>query len=1125
MKSPMSLRRYLSLQFALVAALPVVIIAALVWQFLMPQMRANIGVQHQGLARAIAGQVSDHLKGGERQLAALADFVESRGPQRPSQLTALLDAQCGNGEIFETIYLASHRDETIYSVGLALLRRSKRDDLLGMDLSGRGFLNPAHHQGKPAWSETFLSTASSRLAVALTIPLSGSAVIGEITLDRFSEFISHLPLEAGLFTMVLDRQGRIVADSQRLRWGQRLSLTELPAGTASGDGVFASSAFELDGKRFLGTMVDVSELGWYVLVAQPIQAAYQPLRAAFGMIGLGLVSALMLALGVAWLQAGNLSRTFRAYGEQAQRIARGRYDLHWPPPKTAEFMHLAQGLEHMARMISRREKALVASETRMRITLDSIGDAVIATDASGAVVRMNPIAEQLTGWSSTEASGRRLSEVFQIVNAHTRQPVVSPVEEVLANGKIVGLANHTVLIRRDGREYQIADSGAPILHPDGRMVGVVLVFRDVTDAYAQQQKIRENEKQLKDVTANVPGVVFQLSATYDHVFTCRYVSPKALEIFGVESAEGTFFDKFTRCMPDSERNRFMASIRGAVTHQHNWQYEGRLVKPSGDRIWFSAHATFQRTGAETVFNGMWMDVTDRRRLEAALRLTQFSFDKAAIGIFRIGSNARILNVNEKAARTLGYSMEELTALSVFDIDPQVNRDNWEDVWQTLCKKKADSFDTIHRRKDGLEIPVVISSNLLEYDDRQFSIAFVQDITERKKAEKETKRLGEALLQAQKMEAIGTLAGGIAHDFNNILAAVIGYSELSLPEVDPDSRVHSHLRQILKAGLRARDLVAQILTFSRKDERDLRPLQVAPLVKEALRLLRSLMPATIDIKQQISPGIDPVMADPTQIHQIVMNLSTNAGHAMDSDGGCLTVSVSQVRLSDRDIRMHPGLHPGEYLKLSVQDTGRGIPPEIMQKIYDPYFTTKEKGKGTGLGLSVVHGIVKSYGGAIYAYSEPGTGTTFNVYIPSAVQPVAVEQEVDSELPGGSERILLVDDEPALIDVGRHLLEKLGYRVSTASSGTEALDLFRDAPQAIDLVLTDMTMPHMTGDRLAAELLKIKPGLPIIISTGYSIHMSAEKAQERGIQAFIYKPIVEADLAGIVRRVLDGGNPTA
>jgi len=601
--------------------------------------------------------------------------------------------------------------------------------------------------------------------------------------------------------------------------------------------------------------------------------------------------------------------------------------------------------------------------------------------------------------------------------------------------------------------------------------------------------------------------------------TVNYVSPRALEIFGIEACPETFYNSFLQCLPPLDKENFLISVNAAVDGCRPWRYEGRFVKPSGERLWFSGHAGFQKTGKDVVFNGVLMDITERRQMEEDLRTTRFSFEKASVGIYRIGYDARILEVNESAARILGYTPEEMKSLTLYDIDPLLKTKDWPLLWEKLCNHKEDRFETIHRRKDGVEMPVEITSNLLEYDGLKFSISFALDISHRRQAEKEAKRLQEALSQSQKMEAVGTLAGGIAHDFNNILSAMIGFSELSLARTEAGSPVHNHLRKILTAGLRARDLVRQILIFSRQDKLTLRPLKVGPLVKETLKLLRSSIPATIDISHDIRDDMDPVMADPTQVHQIVMNLCTNAAHSMETHGGRLNVTLSRVALSLQDSRLHPGLMPGDYAKLTVRDTGKGIPSELIGKIFDPYFTTKEKEKGTGLGLAVVDGIVRSYGGAVYVYSELNIGTTFNVFLPTVKTKIMAEKNETPELPKGNEHILLVDDEPALLDVGQQLLVQLGYRVSIAVNGEAALDLFRRAPQAIDLVLTDMIMPKMTGDKLAVELLKIRPDLPVVLSTGYSMAISNERALEIGVKAFIYKPVVEAELAGTVRAVLD------
>ena len=379
-----------------------------------------------------------------------------------------------------------------------------------------------------------------------------------------------------------------------------------------------------------------------------------------------------------------------------------------------------------------REK-LRLSENNLKVTLDSIGDAVIATDNQGVITRMNPSAEMLTGWPFSTAAGKKLPEVFRIINAQTRQTVADPAEKVIATGKIIGLANHTVLISRDGKEYQIADSGAPIRNTDGATIGVVLVFRDVTESYAQEQKLRENEKQLKEITANVPGVVFQFKSSQDHRYSTEYISKKAFEIFGLSAEPKLFFDAFFNCIPENEKSGYLSSIREAVARIAPWDYEGHFIKPDGEAIWFSGNSVPHKENEDIIFYGVLMDISQRKRLEESLRITQFSFDTAAIGIYRIGPDGRILDANNHAAASLGYSKEALCAMTLFDIDPHGDRENWKDTWRQFIERRSIIAERIHRRKDGSEFPVEISSNLLEFDGQQFAIAFAQDITERKKS--------------------------------------------------------------------------------------------------------------------------------------------------------------------------------------------------------------------------------------------------------------------------------------------------------------------------------------------------------------------------------------------------------
>jgi CheY-like chemotaxis protein len=370
-----------------------------------------------------------------------------------------------------------------------------------------------------------------------------------------------------------------------------------------------------------------------------------------------------------------------------------------------------------------------------------------------------------------------------------------------------------------------------------------------------------------------------------------------------------------------------------------------------------------------------------------------------------------------------------------------------------------------------------------------------------------------------MEAIGTLAGGIAHDFNNILSAVIGYTQIALDDVPKGTLLQSNLKEVLKAGRRARDVVKQILAFSRQTEQERKPLEISLIVKEALKLLRASLPATIEIRQNIGTDLGTVLADATQIHQVLMNLCTNAAHAMGERGGILEVNLANVELGSDFTSRYPDIDPGPYLRLTVSDTGHGMHPSIMERIFNPFFTTKERGEGTGMGLAVVHGIVKGYGGTITVFSEPGEGSTFHIYLPLIDREVEPEAGIGEPIPTGNEHILFIDDERAIVDVGKQILERLGYDVVTITSSTAALELFRAQSDKFDLVITDMTMPNMTGEELARELMNIRPDIPIILCSGYSKKITEVKTKDIGIRAFVVKPILKREIAETIRRVLD------
>jgi PAS domain S-box-containing protein len=980
--------------------------------------------------------------------------------------------------------------------------------------------------GRVVWSDLFLSKVSGRMAVAVVVPLGGHVIVGEITIERLSAPIRRLPLETGWVMMILDQRGRIVADTRGVGQGRPFDAKQFSALNGLRDGARLSVALASDERPMVGTVAAIGTIGWKVLAAQPHQDAYQPIQRTFLTIVLGLLIAVVLALAFAWLQSSKLVRLFNMYSGQARAIARGDYDVPRPAARTREFFQLAESMQQMAQMIRQRERCMVESESNLKITLDSIGDAVIAIDTEQRVTRMNPSAEVLTGWSLAEAQGRPLTEVLHIVDAEGRRASFDPLAKMpVADGR----AGSRILIPRQGGQCRVAIGAAPIRGADEPIVGAVMVLQDVTEIYTKEQRIRESERQLKDLTANVPGVVYQIRVKPDGAYVIEVVTQQVAHIFELDLPVQEMIPAFIARIPEEEKAAFVASVQTAVKEVRPWRWEGRYHKRSGD-IWFTGDAICQREGEEIIFYGFLMDTTERKQWEGALRASERRykdlFNEAPV-MYVITENRDLVphvrDVNNLFLTTLGYERREVIGTPLADYYSEESRKEILDNggYERALRGEHLTEERTLVSRDGRAIPTLLHTRP-EMDPSGRVVgtrAMYLDITRRKKAEQESERLASALMQSQKMEAIGTLAGGIAHDFNNILSAVIGYADLSMKEVDKQTRLHQNLEQILVAGLRARDLVHQILAFSRQEERELRPLQVAPLVKEALKLLRSSLPSTIEIRQHIAPHLDNVLADPTQIHRIVMNLCTNAAHAMEENGGQLTIGIAQVVLGEQDVRLHPGLRPGKYIKMSVQDTGRGIPPQFLSKIFDPYFTTKSKGKGTGLGLSVVHGIVSNYGGGVFAYSEPGRGTIFNVYIPAVQREAPRAEGQEAPLPTGREHILLVDDEPLVIEVGQMMLEMLGYKVTACEDGPSALAIFEKDPKAVDLVISDVTMPKLTGDRLALKMLRVRPDLPIILCTGFSDKVSGQAAVEMGVQALVMKPFIQKELARLVRQVLD------
>ncbi|MBC8431778.1 MAG: PAS domain S-box protein [Desulfobacterales bacterium] len=511
---------------------------------------------------------------------------------------------------------------------------------------------------------------------------------------------------------------------------------------------------------------------------------------------------------------------------------------------------------------------------------------------------------------------------------------------------------------------------------------------------------------------------------------------------------------------------------------------------------------------------VYSDETQRKQAEEALRESEEQLKKildhlpAGVVIIDAETHA-IVSANPVALQLISAPEEKVvgSACHRYICPAKEGECPITDLGQTV-----DSSEKILLKADGQKKFILKSVSKIMLKGKEYLLETFIDISDRKKLETQ-------LRQAQKMESIGTLAGGIAHDFNNILFPIMGFAEMALDDVPKNSPLHHNIKEIILGTKRASDLVKQILAFSRQSDQKPKPLKVQLIIKEVLKLMRSSIPTTIKIKHDINNECGLVMADTTQVHQVAMNLMTNAYHVMEDEGGVLSVSLKEVELTADDLT-DQSIDPGTYVCLTVTDTGSGIDQSVISSIFEPYFTTKGNDKGTGLGLAVVHGIVKNYRGDIKVYSEPGKGTAFHVYLPVIKFQTETEETGAVEpVPKGTERILLVDDEEPIVRMEKQMLERLGYHVTERTSSVEALEAFRVNPNKFDLVITDMTMPNTTGVQLAQKLLEIRPDIPIILCTGFSTKVDKEKAAAFGIRGYVMKPVVMSELAKKIREVLE------
>jgi PAS domain S-box-containing protein len=758
--------------------------------------------------------------------------------------------------------------------------------------------------------------------------------------------------------------------------------------------------------------------------------------------------------------------------------------------------------------LEQRVKELEESEKKYRDLFETALVGIYRTRISdGKFLAANETMARMMGYESVDKIIEEciVSEQYADPDPNRRKELLTQLKEV---GKVDNF--EIEMKRRDGSHIQIALSAT--IYPElGYLEGVIV---DITNLKRTEKALRESEEKYKTLIENAGQIIMVAQD-----FKIKYINRRVVDLFGYkpeEVSESLFLEYIH---PDDRKmvsERYQKRLEGDNFPQ---VYSFRAIDKTGEIKWLEIYAVLIEWEGRLATLNFLSDITERKQAQIELLESQEKyqrlFEMESDAIFLIDNETgNILEVNKAASDIYGYTREELLNRKNTDISAK------PDVIRRATKTALRAVPIgYHEKKNGDVFPVEVTTSHFIWKGRDVHIAAIRDISSRLEAEEEKRRLENKLSQAQKMEAIGTLAGGIAHDFNNILTPIMAHSDLAAMQLSPDSPVQDNIRYINKAGERARDLVKQILSFARSREKDKIPLNPFPIVKEAIKFMRSAIPTTIDIQYDSDTEKGTILADPTQVNQIIMNLCNNAAQAMRQKGGVVKIKLDSVYIGLDKIKYFSGLEPGNYFRLTVSDSGPGISPDIQDKIFEPYFTTKATGDGTGLGLAVVHGIVKDCGGDVVIESELGKGATFHVMLPLMEEATSPVTEAKVDLPMGKERVLVIDDEISTLETIQQMLEILGYKVTVRTSSIEALAAFRNNPDRFDLVITDQTMPNMTGKELAGEVLAIRPNIPIILSTGFSEQIDERTASRMGIRAFVMKPVILSELSQTLRKILD------
>ena len=765
--------------------------------------------------------------------------------------------------------------------------------------------------------------------------------------------------------------------------------------------------------------------------------------------------------------------------------------------------------------VEKRIRELELSEKTLRTILSSTPTGIGVVE-NRIMKWHNRAMSEMVGYTSEELHGRNARMLY--VNDEEYDRAGDALASLRSGNRVASI--ETKWVRKDGSVFDCFIRYAP-LDPHQEKGPAVAIVEDITGKKQAEDALRKSEARYRDILRNIEDVYYEVDLAGNLIFfndaLCTLSGMTRDELMGMNNREYT--DE------DTAKKIFKVFNQVYNTGKPAQAFDWEIIRKDGQKRHVEASVSLMtnENGDPAGFQGIVRDVTERESLRRNLQVSEERYrslvENTLDGYFICEiPSTRVLFVNKRGCDLFGYTMEEALTLTLWDtVAPDDHAMLQKRLEERRQNERLSPEKTVYtgRRKDGSTFRTEAATSVVMFQGKPAMQGVFKDVTEQERLERQ-------LQQAQKMEAIGTLAGGIAHDFNNLLQAILGYTQILTMGKDESDPELARLYQIENSAIRASELTQQLLTFSRKVESKLRPVDLNQEVKHVESLLKRTIPKMVSIELALGEDLQVINADPAQLEQVVINLGINARDAMP-EGGRLIIETENVFLDEYYCRSHPGALPGDYVCLSITDTGQGMDRETLNHIFEPFYTTKGVGKGTGLGLSMVYGIVKSHRGYIMCYSEPGEGTTFKIYLPALEREKREEKtkpEKEPDISRGDETILLVDDEEILRDIGKEILEEFGYLVLTAPDGETALQLYAKEREKIALIILDLVMPGMGGKQCLEQLLAAAPDAKVVIASGYAVNGPTKAALEAGAKGFIKKPFELKQMLKVIREVLEG-----